>query len=270
MSRVSLASLAACAALAVAAQSAAADGLPLMGLDGGSGIVSRDGTSRFLTLAVGARHTLLQRLKLPSGAVARYRTLPGQWSVPVVAFDGSGSGLSADGRTLVLIRNRTKFPQPRTHLAIVDPVRLRIDRQLTLRGDFSFDAIAPDGSTLYLVNYLSRDPTKYAVRAFDVAHAQILPGAIVDPHEPGEQMRGFPVTRTASPDGRWAYTLYDGGGEHPFIHALDTSGRTARCVDIVALAGRQDLFSLRMKATPDGGRLTLVSKEGRPLALLNT
>lgn len=270
MSRVSLATLLACAALALAAPSAVADGLPVMGLDGGSGIVSTDGANRFLTLAVGARHTVVQRLKLPSGEVARYRTLPGQWSVPLVAYDGSGSGLSADGRTLVLIRNRTDFPQARTHLAIVDPVRLRIERRLTLQGDFSFDAISPDGSTIYLVNYLSNDPTEYTVRAFHVARGELVPGAIVDPHEPDEQMRGFPVTRSVSADGRWAYTLYDGGGEHPFVHALDTSGRTARCIDIDALAGRQDLFSVRMKMAPGGGRLTIASKEGRPLALVDT
>jgi hypothetical protein len=241
-----------------------------MGLDGSSGVVSRDGASRFLTLAVGAHHTVIQRLKLPGGQVGRYRTLAGQWSIPLVAYDGSGSGLSADGRALVLIRNRARFPQSQTHLAIVDPVRLNIKRQLTLRGDFSFDAISPDGSTVYLINYLSRDPSDYAVRAFDVGRGRLVPAPIVDPHEPDEQMRGFPVTRAVSPDGRWAYTLYDGGGQHPFVHALDTSGRTARCIDIDAIAGRQDLFSLRLKMARGGGRLTVVSKQGRPFALVDT
>jgi DNA-binding beta-propeller fold protein YncE len=170
----------------------------------------------------------------------------------------------------VLIRNRTQFPQPRTYLAVVDALRLRIERPLTLRGDFSFDAISPDGSTIYLINYLSsRDPTKYAVRAFDVARGELLPGAIRDPHEPGEQMQGLPITRSTSPDGRWAYTLY-AGSDHPFVHALDTAGRTARCIDVNVLAARQDLFSLRMKTAPGGGRLTIASKEGEPLALLDT
>jgi hypothetical protein len=268
MSRVSFATLLACAALALAAASAAADGLPVV-VDGSSGVVSSDGASRFVTLAVGARHTVIERLKLHTGEVARYRTLPGSWSIPAVAYDGTGSGLSSDGRTLVVIRNRTRFPQRRTYLAVVDPVRLRIERRLALRGDFSFDAISPDGSTVYLINYLSaRDPTRYAVRAFDVARGRLLPGAIVDPHEPGEQMGGVPITRTTSPDGRWAYTLY-AGNDHPFVHALDTSGRTARCVDIGALAGRQDLFAIRMKTTPGGDRLTIASQDGRPLAVLD-
>jgi hypothetical protein len=269
MSRVSLATLLLCTALAFAAPSAVADGLPVI-VDGSSGVVSRDGANRFVTLAVGARHTVLQRLTVRTGEVALYRTLSGQWSIPAVAYDGSGSGLSADARTLVLIRNRTGFPQPRTYLAVADPVRLRIERPLTLRGDFSFDAISPDGSTVYLINYLSsRDPSKYAVRAFDLGRDRLLPGVIADPHEPGEQMHGLPITRSTSPDGRWAYTLY-AGGDHPFVHALDTAGRTARCIDLHALATRQDLFSLRMKTDPGGGRLTIASHDGRPLALLDT
>jgi hypothetical protein len=269
MTRVTLATLLLCTALAFAAPSAVADGLPVI-VDGSAGVVSSDGASRFVTLAVGAGHTVIQRLNLQTGEVARYRMLPGQWSIPAVAYDGTGSGLSSDGRTLVVIRNRTRFPQPRTYLAVVDPVRLRIERPLTLRGDFSFDAISPDGSTIYLINYLSsRDPTKYAVRAFDLARGELLPDAIVDPHEPGEKMGGLPITRAMSPDGRWAYTLY-AGSDHPFVHALDTSGRTARCIDVDALAARQDLFSVRMKMAPGGGRLTISSKAGKPLALLDT
>jgi hypothetical protein len=49
-----------------------------------------------------------------------------------------------------------------------------------------------------------------------------------------------------SSDGRWAYTLYDGAGKTPFVHALDTSNRTARCIDLDALAGT-DLTRLGLK-----------------------
>jgi hypothetical protein len=58
-------------------------------------------------------------------------------------------------------------------------------------------------------------------------------------------MRGNPLTRTTSPGGRWAYTLYDGAGGTPFVHALDTSRRTAHCIDLPALRGSNDLWSLR-------------------------
>ena len=68
-------------------------------------------------------------------------------------------------------------------------------------------------------------------------------------------MRGNPLSRAASPDGRWAYTLYDGAGGTPFIHALDTSGRTARCIDLDALAGNAYLARLRLHL--DGNALTI-------------
>jgi hypothetical protein len=49
-----------------------------------------------------------------------------------------------------------------------------------------------------------------------------------------------------STDGRWAYTLYDGAGSTPFVHALDTSAGTARCIDLDALAGT-DLATVRLR-----------------------
>ncbi len=154
------------------------------------------------------------------------RSLDGRFTIPAVAYDGSPGGLSADGRTLVLINPRTGFPRRITTLAVLDTQRLRARDVIRLTGDFSFDAISPDGRLLYLVQYLSqRDPTRYLVRLYDLEAGRLLPEPIIDPREVGDVMRGTPITRAASPDGRWAYTLYDGAGEHPFIHALDTVGR---------------------------------------------
>ena len=60
-------------------------------------------------------------------------------------------------------------------------------------------------------------------------------------------MAGQPVAREMSPDGRWAYTLY-GGGEETFIHALDTEGETAVCIDLEDIAPARHL-----PARPGGG-----------------
>ena len=136
---------------------------------------------------------------------------------------------------------------------------------VALRGDFSFDALSPDGRLLYLIHYLSRrDPTRYEVRAYDVPAGRLLPAPIVDPREADERMRGLPITRVASADGRWHYTLYDGAGSHPFIHALDTVGRTAVCIDLDGIAGRQDLYDLRLGLR--GRRGLAVLAAGEPLA----
>ena len=105
------------------------------------------------------------------------------------------------------------FPQGRTTFAVFDANRLRRAQRLTLDGDFSFDALSPDGRLLYLIEYVKpQNPTRYRVRALDLDSGRLLPGTIVDPREPDEAMRGFPITRETSSDGRWAYTLYDGAG----------------------------------------------------------
>src|SRR5438067_670280 len=75
--------------------------------------------------------------------------LPGHYGVPVVAYDGAASGLSADGRTLVLVRPRTRFPETSTRMAILATRTLRVERYVRLRGDFIFDAMSPDGRWIY-------------------------------------------------------------------------------------------------------------------------
>ena len=139
---------------------------------------------------------------------------------------------------------------------------------MTLRGDFSLDAVSPDGSMLYFIQYLSRkDPTEYAVRAFDREGGRLVPEPVVDKSEPGEEMRGNPVSRATSSDGRWAYTLYDGGGKTPFVHALDTVSVEAHCIDLDALAGRVDLTNLRLRLR--NGSLAVVSASER-VAVIDT
>jgi hypothetical protein len=145
-----------------------------------------------------------------------------------------------------------------------------VQEQLELRGDFSFDALSPSGSLLYLVQYVAEaDPTRYVVRAYDLRSGRLLPGPVVDPREPDEKMRGLPATRETSRDGRWAYTLYDGAGSHPFVHALDTVASKAVCIDLNGLAGRNDVFDFRLRLRPDGRSLTVQAPSG-PVAVVDT
>jgi hypothetical protein len=197
-------------------------------------------------------------------------SLSGQFTIPAVALDASPGGLSADGSTLTLIHPRAGFPQRSTHLVVLDARRLSVGAQrITLHGDFSFDAISPNGSRLFLIHYLSRDPTNYAVRAFDTGTGRLIPGAIVDPSEQNPaEMRGFPLTRAMSPDGRWAYTLYT-GSDKPFVHALNTSNGQAHCIDLPKLGGGS-VYNDGMRMSPDGATAQIVSRSGQPLALINT
>jgi hypothetical protein len=254
-------------AAGLAASAARADGLPVLGVDVGTdGITVPASDARYVTLGA-EKGTLVARISLADARVIGLRYLRGHYTVPAVAYDGTADGLSADARTLVLLEPRVGFPRERTRLAVFDTPSLSPRGIVTLRGDFSFDAISPDGAWLYLIHYLSpRDPTRYEVRAYDLTSGRLLPEPIVDPRESGEEMRGSPITRTSSADGRWAYTLYDGAGGHPFVHALDTAGRTARCIDLHELAGR-DLNGARLALS--GGILT-VSLGDRPVAAIDT
>ena len=241
------------------AAAASADGLPVLGVDVGSkGVTVPDAAARYVTLWSGPKTTVVARVRRNGGRVDRSRLLEGTFTVPAVAYDSSASGLSADGKVLVLIQPRVSFPRARTSFAVLDARHLRVVKVLRLKGDFSFDAISRSGKRIYLIQYLSaNDPTKYAVRAFDVGAGRLLPEPVVDPHEPDEQMRGQPLSRAMSPDGRWAYTLYDGNGKTPFVHALDTSRATARCIDLDALGGAENLWRLRLSIRGGGKQLAV-------------
>jgi hypothetical protein len=265
--RVSIA-VALAAAVAVPSQ-ALGDGLPVP-VDGAGRARVVSGDWRYVTMRAG-KGTVVERVKRAGGQVDASRFIRGKFTIPVVALDGTPGGLSHDTGTLVLVRPRSGFPRAGTTLALLDAQRLRVRRFVTLKGDFSFDALSPDGRTAFLIQYLSRrDPTRYAVRGLDAGTGKLLPGAIVDPHERGDAMRGYPMTRTAGPDGRWAYTLYAGAGAGPpFVHALDTRDRRAVCIDLPAQLASTDLWALRLRINPSGSRMTL-ARGKKPVVFVDT
>ena len=248
------------AASSLGAASARADGLPVLGVDVGPVGVVAPSSGRYVTIPAG-RRTVVARVDPDGGRILGSRLLDGTFTIPAVAYDGSASGLSADGHTLVLIKPRIRFPRAETELIVLDAERLRPRALVRLRGDFSYDAVSPRGALLYLIQYVSPDdPTRYLVRAYDLRAGRLLAKPVVDPYEPGEDMRGSPLTRATSPDGRWAYTLYDGAGKTPFIHALDTTRITARCIDLDDVAPGTDLSQLRLHVGADGNTLTVANR----------
>jgi hypothetical protein len=255
-----LALLVAVALLALVPAAAEADGLPAVGIDA-SPLSLPGGELRYTTERAGHDTRLIESARY--GGPLRGRRLQGSFSIPAVAYDGSPSGLSADGRTLVLISPRTRYPRKRTTFAVVDARRLAVRRIIGLKGDFSFDALSPDGRTMYLIEYSRRDFSNYAVRAYDIRERRLLREPVVDPDEAGEPMTGVPVTRASSLDGRWAYTLYQ-SIEHPFVHALDTERRTAVCIDLDDL---NQVWNAHLELR--GARLDLV-RAGKLLARIDT
>jgi hypothetical protein len=220
--------IAVCAAGLLVPGNAYAGGGPVPPVQGGLGVSTPDGSVSYVA-AVAAGNTVVQRID--NGEIERTRFLSGRYGVPGAAYDGSTTGLSADGRTLVLAKITSSAA--RTSLLVLDAPDLSIRKRLTLPGFLSVDAISPDGRTLYVLRY-PKTPSgglQYDVMALDLQTGRLRGEPIMDPREPEERMGGFPVSRAMSPDGRWAFTLYT-GGEETFVHALDTLKGQARCIDV--------------------------------------
>jgi hypothetical protein len=209
-------------------------------------------------------HTVVQRVR-GDGSVERSRLIRGAYGIPGAAYDGSNTGLSFDERTLVVAPMRPSAKA--TRLLVLDGRSLRPRATIVLPGYFTVDAVSPDGHWLYLIHYRSVADNDYEVRAYDLRARQLLAKPIVDPREPDEKMLGMPFARTMSHDGRWAYTYYDRPDEAPFIHALDTRGATAACIDLDDLIGT-DPSSIKLVAPRGDGPLRVVNAAGTQ-ALVN-
>jgi hypothetical protein len=257
------------AAVAAFPATARADGIAFAGVkDGGDGTSSPSGLIQYVTLPVG-KQTVVTKVSA-EGSVLKFRTLPGAWGIPLVAFDGSTGGLSAYGRILVLaqppigrMRHVSRFPVlETTHLRLVDLV--------TLKGSFSFDAVSPDGATLYLIEHVNRkDVAEYQVRAYDLEEDRLLPYVIRDHRSNQVEMYGYPMSRATSADGRWVYTLYQ-GSHHSFVHALDTMARKAVCIDLPMDTPPEYVSDARLSLGPGGKNLTVESSMGGVVAVIDT
>ena len=110
-----------------------------------------------------------------SGRVLRSVTVGGNMGFPLVAFDGTVEGLSADGRTLVVAPQRNTMYRKSSSFAVLDVPSLKVRRLIRLQGDFSYDALSPHGQTLYLVEHMSaNDVLRYRVRAYDLRAGRLL------------------------------------------------------------------------------------------------
>jgi hypothetical protein len=243
-------------------------------LSGWTGVVAAGGDVRYVAMPAG-RSTVVAAVRTRGGRVLRFASLRGNFGIPLVAYDGTADGLSADGRTLVLGSTATGFRRA-SHFAVLNARTLRRQRTVTLPGTFSFDALSPDGSRLYVVEHLSaRDTTRYRVRAFDVGKQRLLRRPVVDRASRDRasraaEMRGSPVARVTTPDGGWAYTLYS-GGHHPFVHALDTRRAEAVCIDLPWKGARDELGRMRLALRRDGRQLIVQRRSsGRPVMVIDT
>jgi hypothetical protein len=254
--------------------SAFAVGVPPSAAQGMPGVVSLDGTTRYVALAAGADSTTVEARSVATGQVLRSQVVPGVVGIPVAAGT-TGTGLSADGSTLMLATIHPQDPgitATQTTMIAVSTMLVGQPMTFNLSGEFAVDAISPDAHWVYLIQRRhSSNPAAfldYAVRAFDLPAGHLSGGAIVDRREPNEKMTGYPIARAMAGGGRYAFTLYDGLGKPPFVHALDTVGRSARCLDLPRSI--KNLWSLKFRMASGGQRLLLAAGKHAPVAWIDT
>jgi hypothetical protein len=263
------AALAAAAVAGVAALTASAAGPAPPLVIGEPGIPVAGGAHVVTIAGPSASSTRLWLVRDRDGTTIRKRVLPGKLGVPGVTFNGVAEGTWAQGRRLVL-SSSVYDDQSRTRFVVIDTRTLRALKTITLRGAFAFDALSPDGRRLYLLQFPQGvNGIHYVVRSLNMRSGRLEPGAIVDKTEPDEQMNGVAFYRAWSPDRTWAYTLYNGGASHAFIHALDTRTRTARCIDLPWKGEAQAILE-HAQLSVKAGALTLVGPDGRLLASVDT
>jgi hypothetical protein len=266
MRRASLTAFALALGLVVGSGASAAGGPVPPVHDGVIGVAGSP--YRYTAVAAGS-DTIVKRLDAGTRhAVSELRVL-GRYGIPGVDYTGSTTGLSADGRTLVLAELFGSGVPSTTRLLVLGTPRLDVRARLTLSGPSTVDAISPDGRWLYLIHYSPSDITRYEVLAYDLRAHRLLAKPVVDPRDRGEAMTGIPITRVMSADGRWAYTLYSRiPSGVPFVHALDTAEHRAVCIDLPRLS---NLYpgNAQLRLT-SGGAMLKVAIGGVTRTLVNT
>jgi hypothetical protein len=261
------------AAVLAVAPAALADGPPLGSFQGGAGVLSNHGAYRYVALGTAAGDaTVLAKISTRNGSVVGSTTLQGSYGIPAVAYYGAvGAGLSADGRTLVLADVSNSYPITHSAFLFLDPASLTLRGSVSLKGDFAFDALSPDGRRLYVVQYTKpNDLSHYVVRAIGTSQQRLLPGRIADREQKSWVMRGYPVDRVTAAGGRWVYTLYANPGGFPFVHALDTVRGVAHCIGLPWRGSANAPYNLRLSLRDGGRTLAVHWLSGRGWLLADT
>lgn len=142
---------------------------------------------RMVVAASAGGKTTVRELTVQPGLGGPQTTVDSGWRLPTIGYDPTPVGLSADGSTVVLVEARaaaaasTKAPTS-TRFAVVRLSDLHHPpRIIALPGNFDYDAVSPDGSTLYVVEHLSSGPAgHYQVRVVDVASGALHDGVVAD------------------------------------------------------------------------------------------
>jgi hypothetical protein len=194
------------------------------------GIHAADGRS-YYAVADGE----LRRFSTLTGKITRTYALDGEWDL---------SGVSATGEWVALQR-------PGTEILVLDTQTGTATHELELRGDFRVETISTAGDFLFLQqNFVDGS---YAVRGYDLAANQMLPGSLGTKGNT-VKMQGLASQVVATPDGRWLLTLYvNTKSNTAFVHALNLIERIAICINMPPCkrCSRDELARWALALAPD-------------------
>ena len=174
-----------------------------------SGITSADGSAHF-----SLRGPVLSRFDPITGVRMHTARVGAGWTLAAV---------SASARWVALVRGETD-------VRVLDGATGKVAHDLSFAGDFLVETVADDGRFLFLQQTFVDG--RYAVRGYDLAAGQMLPGSLATKGET-VFMQGVAAGTVASPDGRWLLTLYvDTKRDAAFVHALNLQERFPLCIDM--------------------------------------
>lgn len=174
--------------------------------------------------------TTISIINTQTGSKLRSFTISGSYTTSASSFDNSV--ISTSGQWLAL--RELGQPIGETVIALIDTQAGKLAKTFHLNGDFTLDAVNPDGSRVYLLERLNDGSGHYYVRLYDVTKNQLYQSPIVDKTELNDpNMTGTAVARQMAGDGTMAYTLYvDAYHNIAFVHVLPLTGDLygAHCV----------------------------------------
>lgn len=272
-----------CALLVVAAASlgsaapAPAGGFSYTQMAPLGGIALPGSPYRFQTLTVGSRHrlTIVEQIRRHGGLIGRRWLLPGAWHLSAPAYDREGTGLAAHGPVLVASRYgvpRHSALRSHTELTFLyaGPYRPHGPPPIqpaTLPGDYTVQAISPDGEFVYLSHNLSLNSARgprFTLVPYSVQADKLLPAN--DIRANGEILSGSAIARTADASGHHVYTLYMdplGPRGRIYVLALDTVDASLARIELPQLRGTKNPLLLDLDLSPTGHLLSIRKRSAR-------
>jgi hypothetical protein len=199
---------------------------------GRAGAVFAPGSGERLLVDAGrdgaGKATTRVAVKDRDGRTRVVRNVRGAWSAPTVV-PGQPEGISWDGSRVVLV-SRT---DPGRMLTIDTTTKDRPPRVVALSRRFAYDGVSATGDRLFLTQLAdATGAPAYRIRRYDIQTGNLAPEPIVDKLEGEEAMIGRPVARASTAD--FIYTVYERNRDRPFVHALQSAGDFALCIDLPA------------------------------------